>query len=103
MKQICYFERLLDAELFERTLTQDGDIALRRIDRDMTDAVVTDALSKVHGYHTRGSSRLIPARFVIDRQFIAKCPNLLAVSTGGAGYDSINVEDCTEDGILVAN
>lgn len=103
MKQVCYFERLLDAELFTRILTQDGDIALSRIDRDMSDAAVNETLSKVHGYHTRGSRGLIPENFVIDREFIARCPNLLAVSTGGAGYDSIVVEDCSEAGILVAN
>jgi len=103
VKQVCYFERLLDAELFARTLTQDGDIALTRIDRDMPDAAVRDALSKVHGYHTRGSRALVPRQFVIDGAFIAKCPKLLAVSTGGAGYDSIDVEACSDAGILVAN
>jgi len=103
VKQVCYFERLLDAALFARTLTQDGDIALTRIDREMNDTAVTDALAMVHGYHTRGSRSLIPAHFVIDRDFIARCPNLLAVCTGGAGYDSIDVEDCSEAGILVAN
>ena len=33
MKQVCYFERVLDIDLFTRTLIQDGDIALSRIDR----------------------------------------------------------------------
>ena len=89
MKQVCYFERLLDAALFARTLTQDGDLTVTRIDREMNDTAVTDALAMVHGYHTRGSRSLIPAHFVIDRDFIARCPNLLAVCTGGAGYDSI--------------
>ena len=103
MRHVCYFERLLDAALFARTLIRDGDIALTRIDREMSDAAVTDALSRVHGYHTRGGRSLIPAHFVIDRDFIARCPNLLAVCTGGAGYDSIDVEDCSEAGILVAN
>jgi D-3-phosphoglycerate dehydrogenase len=103
VKQVCYFERLLDAALFARTLTQDGDIALTRIDRETSDAAVGEALAHVHGYHTRGSRNLIPAHFVIDRDFIARCPKLLAVCTGGAGYDSIIVEDCTEAGILVAN
>ncbi len=103
MKQVCYFERVLDIDLFTRTLIQDGDIALSRIDREMSDAAVAEALSTVHGYHTRGSRSLIPEHFVIDSKFIARCPNLLAVSTGGAGYDSIVIEDCTDAGILVAN
>jgi len=103
VKQVCYFERVLDIALFTRVLTQDGDIALTRIGRDMTAAAVNDALSTAHGYHTRGSRSLVPEHFVIDSGFIARCPNLLAVSTGGAGYDSIVIEDCTDAGILVAN
>ncbi|MBT5109304.1 MAG: hydroxyacid dehydrogenase [Rhodospirillaceae bacterium] len=103
MKQVCYFERLLNAELFEQLITQDGDIALSRIDRDMPDSEIDAALSKVHGYHTRGNQSLIPKRYIIDSKFLEKCPNLVAVSTGGAGYDSIIVEDCTNAGILVTN
>ena len=30
-------------------------------------------------------------------------PNLLIISTGGAGYDTVNVKDCTEAGVLVVN
>src|SRR5262245_64869538 len=30
-------------------------------------------------------------------------PNLLVVSTSGAGFDTVNVKDCTEAGVLVVN
>ena len=30
-------------------------------------------------------------------------PNLLIVSTNGAGYDTVNVKDCTDAGVLVVN
>ncbi len=30
-------------------------------------------------------------------------PNLLVVSTNGAGFDTVNVKDCTEAGVLVVN
>jgi D-3-phosphoglycerate dehydrogenase / 2-oxoglutarate reductase len=30
-------------------------------------------------------------------------PNLLVVSTSGAGYDTVDVKDCTEAGVLVVN
>lgn len=103
MKQICYFERVLDPELFERLLTEDGQIALSRIHRDMPAQEIANALRNVHGYHTRGGTQLVPERFHVTREFLADCPNLLAVCTGGAGYDVINVRDCTEAGIVVAN
>ena len=103
MKRVCYFERVLDPELFERILTEDGDIALSRVDREMPEADIKDMLAGIHGYHTRGGSQLVPPRFRIDKAFLAGCPNLVAVCTGGAGYDAITVADCTEAGVLVAN
>ncbi len=103
MKYVCYFERLLDPDLFERILTEGGDIELSRVDREMTASSVAEALCGIHGYHTRGGSQLVPENFRINREFIAKCPDLVAVCTGGAGYDAINVADCTDAGILVAN
>jgi D-3-phosphoglycerate dehydrogenase / 2-oxoglutarate reductase len=103
MKQVCYFERVLDPALFERVLTQEGDIELTCIDREMSDQDVDPILSKVIGYHTRGGRILVPEHYVINAAFLERCPNLLAVCTGGAGYDSIVVEDCTNAGVLVAN
>ncbi len=37
------------------------------------------------------------------RELLARMPNLLVVSTGGAGFDTVNVPDCTEAGVLVVN
>ena len=34
---------------------------------------------------------------------LARMPNLLVVSTSGAGYDTVDVKDCTEAGVLVVN
>ena len=103
MINVCYFERLLNVNLFEQVLTEGGGIALSRVGPEMADADIAAALSGIQGYHTRGGSQLVPPKFRIDKDFIAKCPNLIAVCTGGAGYDAITVPDCTEAGILVAN
>jgi D-3-phosphoglycerate dehydrogenase / 2-oxoglutarate reductase len=42
-------------------------------------------------------------RFHARRELLARMPNLLVVSTGGAGFDTVNVPDCTEAGVLVVN
>ena len=34
---------------------------------------------------------------------MGKTPNLLIVSTNGAGYDTVDVNACTERGVLVVN
>ena len=42
-------------------------------------------------------------RFHAQRDLLARMPNLLVVSTSGAGYDTVDVKDCTEAGVLVVN
>jgi len=38
-----------------------------------------------------------------DAALLRRCPNLLAISSTGAGYDMIDVEDCTAAGVIVVN
>lgn len=103
MIRICYFDRLLNLELFESTLTQGRDIEVVRVHDGMTDAEVAEVLATIHGYHTRGGHSLVPERFRINRDFLVKCPNLIAACTAGAGYDIVNLDDCNEAGVLFAN
>ena len=46
---------------------------------------------------------LIYVHVINDRSVITKMPNLLAACSTGAGYEVINVDDCTEAGIIVCN
>jgi D-3-phosphoglycerate dehydrogenase / 2-oxoglutarate reductase len=39
----------------------------------------------------------------VDDALLAQCPNLICVSTSGAGYDPVNIEACTRHGVLVVN
>ena len=45
----------------------------------------------------------MPKIFHVNEEFLSKTPNLILVSSGGAGYDTIDVEACTKRGILVVN
>ena len=38
-----------------------------------------------------------------DAALLARCPNMLAVSSTGAGYDMIDVDACTAAGVIVVN
>ena len=54
---------------------------------------------------TRSARRATNCRrkFHVNKDLLARAPNLLIVSTGGAGYDTVNVKDCTDAGVLVVN
>ena len=45
----------------------------------------------------------VPKFLQVDKQFLQKTPNLILISSSGAGYDTIDVPACTDAGILVVN
>ena len=60
-------------------------------------------LENAHAYQISAARDEVPKIFQVDKDFLSKTPNLLLVSSGGAGFDTIDVEACTEKGILVVN
>src|SRR3546814_18860222 len=57
-------------------------------------------MAYAHGYQVSPRTELREPWFP-DRSLLARCPNLLAVSSTGAAYDVVDVDACTEMGILV--
>jgi D-3-phosphoglycerate dehydrogenase len=102
-KHVFYFDFLTNPEAFEQGLTQDGDIVLTRLDQSMPQAEVDKVFATAHGYQLRGNWRDVLDQYRGHSALIERCPNLLSISTGGAGYDTVHVEDCTRAGVLVVN
>ena len=59
--------------------------------------------SAAHAYQVSSARDELPAKYHVNKDLLARAPNLLIVSTGGAGYDTVNVKDCTDAGVLVVN
>ena len=60
-------------------------------------------MAAAHAYQIGSARDELQLRFHAQRDLLARMPNLLVVSTSGAGYDTVNVKDCTEAGVLVVN
>ena len=60
-------------------------------------------LAHAHVYHLMASRDDLPARWHVTDELLQRCPNLLCVSSSGAGYDTIDVEACTKAGVAVVN
>jgi D-3-phosphoglycerate dehydrogenase len=101
IKRLAYFERWIDPVALQM-LDACPDIELLRLDYAAKADDNWQALSSVHGYQvsTRGD---LQAPWFGDGKLVARCPNLLAISSTGAGYDVIDVEACTAAGIIVCN
>ncbi len=79
------------------------EIRLDKLENDSPDAAVNPIVAAAHAYQVSSARDELPAKFHVNKDLIARAPNLLIVSTGGAGYDTVNVKDCTDAGVLVVN
>lgn len=102
-KHIVYFEIMGIIEEFKRIIAEQGDIEMTQLAYDMPDDALQAQFDTAVGYQIRGNRTALPEAFSGHRDFIARCPNLLAISTSGAGYEVVNVDDCTEAGVAVVN
>ncbi len=70
---------------------------------DMPEPDIWAALSRAHVYQVRSTRSELPEPYWVEEKLFAACPNLLAVSTNGSGYDTVNVEACTAAGVVAVN
>jgi D-3-phosphoglycerate dehydrogenase len=100
-KRLVFFESWMDTSA-ERLLGQRSDIELVRLGFARPPEENWPELERAHGYQILPGAELHEP-FFGDRGLIARCSNLLAITSTGAGYDMIDVDACTEAGILVSN
>lgn len=100
-KTVVRFKGWVHPEFVTR-YEREPDIDLVTVDQN-DEAVGWDVMGKAHLYQI-GSSRdeLLP-HWHANAALLARAPNLLCISTGGAGFDTVDVPACTEAGVLVVN
>jgi len=59
-------------------------------------------MARVHGYQIAPRTELRGPWFG-DADLIRRCPDLLAISSTGAGFDMVDVTACTAAGVIVCN
>jgi D-3-phosphoglycerate dehydrogenase len=77
-------------------------IDLRHLQQSDGYSVNEPELLSMHGYQSLPRTEL-QADYLTNADFVSRMPNLLAVSSTGAGYDMIDVDACTAAGIAVVN
>jgi len=60
-------------------------------------------LVDAHVFHVSPAKDELPHWLFVDSELLERCPNLLCVSSGGAGYDTTDVAACTKAGVAVMN
>lgn len=98
-----FYVRYLAAPDYQEALAQRPDIRLDKLDNDSGEAVAGPILAAAHAYQIGSARDEIAASFHATRDLLKRAPNLLIVSTNGVGFDTVNVRDCTQAGVLVVN
>jgi len=87
---------------FDEAIARDATLDLRVLPAQ-GDAVTAAGLAGAHAYHVSAAKDEVPARWQVSADLLAQCPQLLCVSSGGAGYDTVDVAACTRAGVAVVN
>lgn len=84
-------------------LGERGDVRLDMLGQEIPDAAALEVLSAAHAYQISSARDELAAHYHVSGELLKKTPSLLIVSTNGAGYDTVTVQDCTDNGVLVVN
>ena len=85
------------------SLEKERDITLHRLVFNGPKSDNWGAMSASHAYCITSTRQELPEEYRCNAALIVRCPDLLAVSTSGAGYDTVDVAACTAAGVLVVN
>ncbi|MBK6006320.1 hydroxyacid dehydrogenase [Ramlibacter ginsenosidimutans] len=88
---------------FDRRLQQEAGVALAVFPSRGNPAVAWDLLAAAHVYHVSAAKDELPREWFVTGELLARCPQLLCVSSSGAGYDTVDVPACTAAGVAVVN
>lgn len=102
VKRVFYVRYLAHACYLD-IIAQRPEIRIDKIEHETPDQIAAPILAAAHAYQIGSARDELQPRYHAHRELLARMPNLLVVSTGGAGFDTVEVEDCTKAGVLVVN
>ncbi|MBV8701002.1 MAG: 3-phosphoglycerate dehydrogenase, partial [Bradyrhizobium sp.] len=98
-----FYVKYLAHPVYTDMLAARPDIRLDRLENDSPDQVAAPILSAAHVYQVGAARDELARHFHVDAGLLRRAPNLLIVSSNGAGFDPVDVEACTAAGVLVVN
>jgi D-3-phosphoglycerate dehydrogenase len=98
-----FYVKYLSSPLYAQILAQRPDVQLDKLENESPDDVVAPVLNAAHVYQIGASRQVIAPHFQVTDALLARLPNLVAVSSNGAGYDTVDVDACTRQGLAVVN
>jgi D-3-phosphoglycerate dehydrogenase len=101
-KRVFYVNALSHLVYLE-ILAKRPDVQVDKLVNDSPDDESERVLSHAHAYQIGSSRQELAMKYQGYAPLLARCPNLIVLSTNGAGFDTINLEDTTKAGIAAVN
>ena len=101
-KNIFYYDHL-NHPVYLELMSKRPDANVVKVDAGTPPAQMDAVLAAAHAYQIGSDQNEMPPEYQACDALFARTPNLLFVSTHGAGYDTIDLEACTRAGILAMN
>src|SRR6201999_2346548 len=98
-----FYVKYLPNQIYVDILQARPDVRLDRLENESAEEVSAPILSAAHAYQIGAARDELATHFHVDSDLLRRAPNLLIVSSNGAGYDPVDVEACTAAGVIVVN
>jgi len=98
-----FYVKYLAHDIYVEILKARPDVRLDRLENESPDEVAEPILSAAHAYQIGAARDELARHFHVDHDLLRRAPNLLVVSSNGAGFDPVDVDACTAAGVLVVN
>jgi D-3-phosphoglycerate dehydrogenase len=101
-KRIFYLN-LLAHPVFAEIVRERSDVSLQALENASPEREVAPVLAAAHAYQIPSVRDELAPQFHARDALLARTPDLLVVSTSGAGYDTVDLDACTRAGVLAVN
>src|ERR1700742_1317324 len=98
-----FYVKYLPNQIYVDILKTRADVRLDRLENESPDNVYAPILSAAHAYQIGAARDELAPHFHAHADLLRRAPNLLIVSSNGAGFDPVDVDACTAAGVIVVN
>lgn len=99
----AFYINSLPHTTYAQMVAQRPDVTLDKLDNDTDEAIAAPVIAQAHAFQISSARDELAPKYFADTDLLRRAPNLLLVSTSGAGFDTVNPKACTEAGVLVVN
>src|ERR1700681_2899800 len=98
-----FYVKYLAHPVYAEILATRSDVRLDRLENESAEEIFAPILAEAHAYQIGAARDELAPHFHVHADLLRRAPNLLIVSSNGAGYDPVDVEACTAAGVVVVN